>query len=119
MKLRNPSFGGDQISFIVRGIPAASIRNSSTQGMFSHQVPTMKEDRGWGHTSADTPDKITAVDINEGAIVSGRVLIRAAMHKGPIAMHRSENEVNEILQRHRMDEVLDYMHWPNIPIYPW
>jgi Iap family predicted aminopeptidase len=119
MKLRNPSFGGDQISFIVRGIPAASIRKSSTQGIFSNQDTTIMEDRGWGHTSADTPDKIRAVDINEGAIITGRVLIRAAMHKGPIAMHRSENEVNEILQRHGMDEVLDYMQWPNIPIYPW
>lgn len=119
MKLRNPSFGGDQISFIVRGIPAASIRNSPTPGMFSYQGPITMEDRGWGHTSGDTPDKIKAADINEGAIIAGRVLIRAAEFKGPIARHRKENEVNCLLKKYGMDEVLDYMQWPNIPIYPW
>lgn len=119
MKLRNPSFGGDQASFIVRGIPSASIRNSPSPGMFSYQGPITMEDRGWGHTSGDTPDKVSAADINEGAIVACRVLIRAADQKGPIARHRSEDEVNHILQKHGMDEVLRYMQWPNIPIYPW
>lgn len=119
MKLRNPSFGGDQVSFLLRGIPAASIRNSPSPGMFSYQGPITMEDRGWGHTSGDTPDKVSAADINEGAIVAGRVLIRAADQKGPIAKHRSEDEVNHILQKHGMDEVLRYMQWPNIPIFPW
>ena len=119
MKLRNPSFGGDQISFIVRGVPSASIRNSPTPGMFSYQGPTTMEDRGWGHTSGDTPDKIKAADINEGAIIAGRILIRAAGHKGPIAKHRREDEVDNLLKKHGMDEVLNYMQWPNIPIHPW
>jgi hypothetical protein len=119
MKLRNPDFGGGQVSFIVRDIHAASTRKSPFPGRFSYQDPITMEDRGWGHTSRDTPDKVKAADINEGAIVAGGVLIRAADQKGLIAKHRSEDEVNYILQKHGMDEVLRYMQWPNIPIYPW
>lgn len=119
MKLPNPAFGGDQISFIIRGVPTASIRKTNTLGMFSYQGPVTMEDRGWGHTSADTPDKITSAQINEGAIISGRMLIRAADHKGLIAKHRTEKEVQNILQKHGMDEVLQIMEWPNIPIWPW
>jgi Iap family predicted aminopeptidase len=119
MKLRNPSFGGDQVSFLLRGIPAASIRNSPAPGMFSYQGPITMEDRGWGHTLGDTPDKVSAADINEGAIIAGRVLLRAADQKGAIAKHRSESEVTNILQKHGMDEVLRYMQWPTLPIYPW
>jgi len=119
MKLRNPSFGGDQVSFLLRGIPAASLRNSPSPGMFSYQGPITMEDRGWGHTLGDTPDKVSPADINEGAIIAGRVLLRAADRKGPIAKHRSEDEVTNILQKHGMDEVLRYMQWPTLPIYPW
>jgi len=119
MKIRNPSFGGDQVAFILRGIPSASIRRSDLPGMFSSPAKVRIEDRGWGHTSADTPDKIKLPEMNEGAIIAGRVLIRAANHKGPIAKHRSEDEVNQLLRKHGMDEVLSYMKWPNIPIWPW
>jgi len=73
------------------------------------------EDRGWGHTSGDTPDKVSPADINEGAIVAGRVLIRVADPKVLFAKHRSEDEVNNILQKPGMDEVLRYMQWLNIP----
>jgi len=119
MKISKPSFGSDSLPFILRGIPSVSIKKSQSPGLFSYKGPITFEDRGWGHTSGDTPDKITPAQINEGAIIAGRVLIRAADYKGVIAKHRTEEEVRKILEKHGMDEVLFYMKYPNIPIWPW
>ena len=119
MKLSRPAFGADSFPFTLRGVPSAMMRKSESPGIFSYQGPINFEDRGWGHTPGDTPDKITPAQINEGAIIAGRVLIRAADHKGIIAKHRSEDEVKSILEQYGMDEVLYYMKWPNIPIWPW
>lgn len=58
------------------------------------------------HTSGDTPDKVSQADIYEGAIVTSRVLIRVADPKVLFAKHQSEEEVNNILQKHGMDEAL-------------
>ena len=119
MKLSRPSFGSDSLPFILRGVPSASMKKSRSPGLFSYQGPLVFEDRGWGHTSGDTPDKVTPAQINEGAIIAGRVLIRAANHKGEIAKHKTEDEVRKTIERHGMDEVLYYMKYPNIPIWPW
>lgn len=118
MKLKNPSFGGDSVSFTMAGVPTASIRKSSDPGMFNYKGPINMEDRGWGHTAGDTPDKISPFAMYEGAIISGRLLVRAADHKGKIAKYRNKHEVDKILQEYGMDEVFHYMRWPTIPIAP-
>ena len=119
MKLNSPSFGADYLPFVLRGVPSAFLRKSPSPGLFSYRGALNTEDRGWGHTPADTPDKIIPAAVNEGAIITGRYLIRAASHKGPIAKHRSEEEVKKILEIYGMDEVLHYMNFPTIPIWPW
>ena len=119
MKQSGPAFGADQVPFFLRGIPTAMMRKSESPGLFSYQGSLNFEDRGWGHTPGDTPDKIMPAQINEGAIIAGRVLNRAANQHGKIAEHRTEGEIVNILEKHGMDEVLHYMKWPNIPIWPW
>jgi Zn-dependent M28 family amino/carboxypeptidase len=119
MKLNKPAFGADYLPFVLSGVPSAFMRKSESPGLFSYHGALNLEDRGWGHTPADTPDKILPACVNEGTIITGRYLIRAAMHKGPIAKHRSSDEVQEILEYYGMDEVLRYMKYPTIPIFPW
>ena len=116
MKLKNPSFGGDSVSFTMGGVPTACLRKSGTPGMFNYKGPVNMEDREWGHTSGDTPDKLTPFALIEGGIISGRLLVRAADHKGKIAEYRNKQAVDKILQDYRMDEVFHYMKWPTLPI---
>jgi Zn-dependent M28 family amino/carboxypeptidase len=118
MKLNRPAFGADYLPFVLCGVPSAFLRKCESPGLFSYHGALNLEDRGWGHTPADTPDKILPASVNEGTIIAGRYLIRAAMHKGPIARHRSSDEVQKILEHHGMNEVLHYMKYPTIPIFP-
>ncbi|MDP2856702.1 MAG: M20/M25/M40 family metallo-hydrolase [Bacillota bacterium] len=115
--LPSPAFSGDSVSFVVGGVPTAALKSSRTPGMFNYvgKIET-GEDRGWGHTPADTIDKIKPSDLYEGSIIAGRTLIRAASHVGPIARYRNDDEVAAVLNHHGMAEVLSLMGWPTIPI---
>lgn len=118
MKLPEPSFSGDALAFVLGGVPTASIKKTNTPGLFDYRGFEDLEDRGWGHTSGDTLDKVSPFAMVEGAIIAGRLLIRAADHKGRIAKHRTPKEVSKIIEDFGMDEVLHYMQWPSIPIGP-
>ncbi len=119
MKLATPSYGGDNVPFILRGVPTAGLRKTESPGMFSYPGSLNMEDRGWGHTPADTPDKLLPAQINEGVIIAGRFLIRTASTKGKIAEHKTEEDVKTLLAESGMDEVFHYMKYPIIPIWPW
>lgn len=118
MNIPSPSFSGDSISFVMGGVPTAALKKSGTPGMFDFRGTVQTEDRGWGHTSADTLDKITPFRLLEGAIIAGRVLVRAADHRGRIAKYRNKQETDEILEKYGMDEVARYMQWPTIAVAP-
>jgi Zn-dependent M28 family amino/carboxypeptidase len=102
-----PAFGADALPFIYCGVPTASL---------TRDPGSATEDRGWGHTSADTPDKITPADLVSSALLIGKFLVRAAEHSGPIAPRRSKDEVRSLLAHHGMDEVLRFMQWPTLPL---
>ena len=118
MKISNPAFSGDSLAFVMGGVPTAALKKSGSPGMFNYTGAVNSEDRGWGHTPADTIDKVTPYAFYESAIIAGRTLIRAASHKGRIAKYRNREEISSIIKEHGMDEVLHYMKWPTIAVGP-
>ncbi len=69
--------------------------------------------RGYGHTAADTLDKVSEVDLRESAMVAARVLLRAANHKGALARRRSQDEVRDMLVGYGLEESLKAQDkWP-------
>lgn len=118
MKTPQPAFSGDALPFVLAGVPTMAMKRGGADSIFGHELSGSDEDRGWGHTAADTLDKVQPFDLDESAIVAGQALLRAATHTGAIARRRSEAEVKAILAQHGMNEVLSFMKWPTIPIGP-
>lgn len=116
MTVSRPAFSGDALPFVLAGVPTLAMKRQGNHSLLGHQVLASSEDRGWGHTSADTIDKVQPHALYEAAIVAGRVLLRSASRSGPIAKTRSESEVDAILAQHGMEEVLAFMKWPTLPI---
>ena len=63
--------------------------------------------RGWGHTSADTMDKVDARNLQEGAMVQARLLIRLANQEEKIAEHTTLDEIVKRLEEMGMKENLE------------
>ncbi len=111
-----PSFAGDSLAFVRAGVPTAAMRNQKGYSFFGHAVTSSGEDRGWGHTSADTIDKVNPHVFDESALVAYLLLFKAANTKGPIAKYRTDEEALAVLYEHGMGPVLDVMKWPTIPV---
>jgi Zn-dependent M28 family amino/carboxypeptidase len=93
----------DHFPYFVRGVPVAS--------MFAHRPPGLG--RGFGHTMADTLDKVSEVELRESAMVAARLLLRLANHQEAIGRRRSQDEVRQILLDHDLEEPLRVQDkWP-------
>ncbi len=93
----------DHFPYWMRGVPAASMfaRRPAGQG------------RGFGHTRADTLDKVSEVELKESAMVAARLLLRLAEHPEPIGRLRSRAELRQILLDHDLEEPLRAQDkWP-------
>lgn len=86
----------DMFPFFLQGVPS---------GYFNvlQQQPLT---RGWGHTIADTLDKVTLRGLQGDAVQLARILARMAARSGPVAAHKTRQEVKEILAAEGLDEVL-------------
>ena len=93
----------DHFPYFVRGVPVAS--------MFAHRPPGLG--RGFGHTMADTLDKVSEVELRESAMVAARLSLRLANHQEAISRRRSQDEVRQILLDHDLEEPLRAQDkWP-------
>jgi Zn-dependent M28 family amino/carboxypeptidase len=93
----------DHFPYLVRGVPAAS--------MFASRPPG--SGRGFGHTMADTLDKVKEVELRESAMVAARLLLRLANHQDAIGRKRSGDEIKQILVEHDLEEALKAQDkWP-------
>ena len=93
----------DHFPYWMRGVPAASMfaRRPAGQG------------RGFGHTKADTLDKVSEVELKESAMVAARLLLRLADHPEPIGRKRSPEALRQILLDHDLEEPLRAQDkWP-------
>lgn len=93
----------DHFPYFVRGVPVAS--------MFAHRPPGLG--RGFGHTMADTLDKVSEVELRESAMVAARLLLRLANRQEAIGRRRSPDEIKQILLDHGLEESLRAQgKWP-------
>jgi Zn-dependent M28 family amino/carboxypeptidase len=93
----------DHFPYFLRGVPAAS--------MFARRPPGLG--RGFGHTMADTLDKVSEVELRESAMLAARLLLRLADHEGTIGRRRSQDEIKQILLDHDLEEPLRAQDkWP-------
>jgi Zn-dependent M28 family amino/carboxypeptidase len=104
LKLNNQvGAASDHFSYFVHGVPAAS--------MFADRPPGLG--RGFGHTMADTLDKVSEVELRESAMVVARLLLRLANRPQAIGRKRSSDEIKQILLDHGLEEPLKAQDkWP-------
>ena len=89
----------DHFPFFLAGVPVANLV----------AAPKVRRSaRGWGHTRADTPDKLVFDGLRVTASFLARSLVRLAGPGGPELPRRSPAEVAAILTRTGLDEVLSY-----------
>jgi Zn-dependent M28 family amino/carboxypeptidase len=93
----------DHFPYFLRGVPAAFMIAQRPQGL----------GRGFGHTMADTLDKVNEVELRESAMVAARLLLRLASHPEEIGRKRSQKEIKQILLDHDLEEPLKAQDkWP-------
>ena len=91
---------GDQWAFVQEGIPAVMASTTSDQS-----------GRGWGHTHADTIDKLDSRDLREVA-----TLVTAAVYRfatGDVgADHRSRESIRDAIDEGYVEELKTGGRWP-------
>ena len=91
---------GDQWAFVREGIPAALVSTASD-----------RRGRGWGHTHADTLDKLDPRDLREVGAVVAAAVYRLATGTVPTA-HRSRESVRDALDDGYVTELKASGRWP-------
>jgi aminopeptidase YwaD len=98
------SFGiySDHMPFALRGIHTASLVGGSS---FTGSTGS----RGWGHTKADTEDKVDIRDMREASANLARLLLRtAAVNELPFR-RKGKEDTKEMLKRYGYDEVMEVL----------
>jgi hypothetical protein len=85
--------------FSMRGIHTASLRGGAG---FKARTGT----RGWGHTIADTEDKVNVRDMRESAANLARILLRLANAEELPFKRKTKEEINDMLVHYGYDEVM-------------
>jgi Zn-dependent M28 family amino/carboxypeptidase len=97
---KETSAASDHWPFFMQGIPTICMRAEPSSQM-------LVVGRGWGHTSADTMDKVDSRNLQEGAMVLARILLKLANRKEPIAVHRPIDDVVKSLEDSGMRKELE------------
>ncbi|HLT20754.1 MAG TPA: M28 family peptidase [Thermomicrobiales bacterium] len=92
----------DHFPYFLAGYPSATLRSlDATAGMIG---------RGYGHTEADTVDKVTPRGLQMGAAFAARVAARLACLDEFPSGRRDEAAVRQVLEEDNMLHVLE-KHW--------
>jgi Iap family predicted aminopeptidase len=92
----------DHFPFVLQGIPSAMVASWSGGG-----------GRGWGHTAADTVDKVSPGSLQTAAAFTARLLLRLATDREPWPAHRTQDQVKALLQREGLEEIMRLeSRWP-------
>ncbi|MBI5879119.1 MAG: M28 family peptidase [Chloroflexi bacterium] len=78
----------DSFPFFMQGIPALH---------FTARTENPALGRGFGHTAADTLDKVSEVDIKAAVMTVSRMLARLADHAGLLGARKSRDEIKQVL----------------------
>ncbi|NOZ29809.1 MAG: M28 family peptidase [Chloroflexi bacterium] len=94
----------DAFPFVLAGIPALNMRSRGRD---------FKLGRGFGHTAADTLDKVQRRDLHDAAMTLARLLLRLATYEGRLARRRTRDEVKRMLIDHDLERPLRAQDkWP-------
>jgi aminopeptidase YwaD len=100
--ISNISAHSDHFPFFLAGYPSATLRSQdATAGMIG---------RGYGHTEADTVDKVTLRGLQMSAVLVARLAARLAEDESFAPAHRTQEDVKAMLEKHKMDHFLEH-HW--------
>jgi Zn-dependent M28 family amino/carboxypeptidase len=91
-----PNPYSDHFHFMVAGVPICLLGN----------VGGTPKGRGYGHTAADTLDKVGRADLREAAALLARSLLRFANGRAWALRHKSVAEVRRILDRYELIDVM-------------
>ena len=98
--LEGTSAASDHWPFYMQGVPT----------IYMHSEPSPRDiivGRGWGHTSADTMDKVDPRNLQEGAMVMARLLLRLANQEERIAEHTPLEDIVKHLEETGMRKTLE------------
>jgi hypothetical protein len=95
----NFSLYSDHMPFSMRGIHTASLRGGAG-------FKARSGSRGWGHTKADTLDKVDVRDMRESAANLSRILLRLANAEELPFKQKTTQEINEMLAHYGYDDVM-------------
>jgi Zn-dependent M28 family amino/carboxypeptidase len=84
-----PNAYSDHFNFLVHGIPNCGLGSIGGGG----------GGRGYGHTIADSYDKVSRADMREAACMLARTLVRFANDRHWALKHKTRDEVKEMLER--------------------
>ena len=90
----------DMYPFVLEGVPAATIASESGGPRGA---------RGWGHTAADTLDKVSPRGLQKDALLVARILLHLVngLEHWPAA-HKPKEEIKKLLDEEELLEVLKY-----------
>lgn len=94
------SAASDHWPFVLQGVPTICMGGEPS-------AQRLVIGRGWGHTSADTMDKVDPRNLQEGAMVLARLLVRLVGRAEPIAPHTPRAQVLQTLEASGMRRVLE------------
>lgn len=101
----SPSMSSDHFPFTLAGVPSATFA----------ELLSVRTRRGYGHTAADTLDKVSARNLQHAAVQISRIMLRAANMTDWPARRRTEAEVVGILDRFGLRETVKLVMYPSIP----
>ncbi|MBM4085223.1 MAG: M20/M25/M40 family metallo-hydrolase [Planctomycetes bacterium] len=87
----------DHFPFLLEGVPTAWLTNMDTPAT----------GRGFGHTAADTVDKVDVQDVRQAAAVAARVIVRIANADAWPLQHRTQDAIRALLEKEGLLDILD------------
>ncbi len=94
----------DAFPFFMAGVPALNLIAKQRD---------LALGRGYGHTAADTLDKVEQVDLKAAAALTARVLLRLVSYDQELGRQRSQDELKQILINQGLEEPLRAQEkWP-------
>ncbi|MDP2856904.1 MAG: M28 family peptidase [Bacillota bacterium] len=100
-----PSMSSDHFPFTLAGVPSGTFANLGQQSVR----------RGYGHTAADTLDKVSPRNLQSAAVQIARIMLRAANMPDWPAKHHTEAETIRTLDRFGIRETVRLVRYPSIP----
>jgi hypothetical protein len=94
------SAASDHWPFYMQGVPTIYMHAENSR-------QRLVIGRGWGHTTADTMDKVDHRNLQEGAMVAARLLLRLANQEKKLAKHTPLEKIIKHLEKNNMKKTLE------------